>query len=137
MKQILVLLAIVGVSACAGPVQAPSRPLASQQPLAPGELALPTDRPVALPPGAVEACGGVGINAVLHGNAADPRVTWLVNSLGGRVDVTWPPGYRARFTPSLEVLNADDVVVLREGAPVSGACVTSQSDVLHLEPPFR
>jgi hypothetical protein len=104
-------------------------------PLASGEIALPIEPPVSLPPGAVEACAGVGLSAVLHGDAADPHVAWLVNDLGTRIDVMWPPGYRARFTPNLEVLDGSEVVVIRAGDPVTGGCVTA--DLLLLEPPFR
>ena len=63
---------------------------------------------------------GVGIDAVLHGDAADPHVAFLVMIVGTRIDVIWPPGYQARFTPNLEVLDASRVVVLR-GARTSQA----------------
>lgn len=109
----------------------------SMTPVASGEIALPTEPPIGLPPGTPVACAGIGISAVLHGDAADPHVAWLVNNLGTRINVTWPVGYRARFTPNLEVLDTDGLVVLREGAPVSGGCVTADVDVLHLEPPFK
>lgn len=105
--------------------------------LASGETALPTEPPVSLPPGAIEACGGVAISAVLHGDAADQHVAWLVSDLGTRIDVAWPPGYRARFSPSLEVLDGSDVLVIKAGDPVSGGCVTVNPGVLLLEPPFR
>ena len=104
--------------------------------LATGEIALPTAAPLVLPSGAVEACGGVGISAVLRGDPHDPRVAWLVNN-GTRVNITWPPGYRARFVPALEVLDAAGNVVLHDGDPVTGACVTADPDLLHLEPPFK
>jgi hypothetical protein len=107
-------------------------------PLASGEIALPTETPVSLPSGAIEACAGVGIGAVLHGDAADPRVAWLVSDLGSRIDVVWPPGYRARFAPDLQVLDAGDAVVLKAGDPVTGACVLSEDPrILLLEPPFK
>lgn len=133
----LVSLAILAV-AC-GP--APSRPPAPTDSPAPslaaGEVALPIDETPPLPSGEVGACAGIGIHAVLHGDAHDPRVAWLTDSsLGGRIDLTWPPGYRARFRPGLEVLNASDAVVLREGHLVSGGCTTIDPHVLHLEPPF-
>jgi hypothetical protein len=63
-------------------------------------------------------------------------LAWLVNNLGTRHDVVWPAGYRARFIPKLEVLDADGTVVLREGDPVTGACVTSEPGVYLLMPPF-
>ena len=93
--------------------------------------------PLVLPSELVEACAGVGISAVLRGDPRDPHIAWLVNNLGARVNITWPPGYRARFDPRLEVLDAAGVVALKDGASVTGACVTGKPDVLHLEPPFN
>lgn len=101
-----------------------------------GDIALPTAEPLVLPSGAVEACGGVGISAVLRGDPHDPHIAWLVNNLGTRVNITWPPGYRARFDPGLVVLDAAGIVVLKDGDSVTGACVTGSPDLLHLEPPF-
>jgi hypothetical protein len=102
--------------------------------LAQGEIALPTEVPVILPSGETEVCAGIGLSAVLHGDPHEPHVAWLVNSLGTRIDVTWPAGYRARFVPTLEVLDAAGAVVLREGDPVTEGCVTSDPHVLHLQP---
>jgi hypothetical protein len=34
-----------------------------------------------------------------------------------------PPGFTARFTPQLEVLNANGDVVAREGTGVTGGCM--------------
>lgn len=105
-------------------------------PLPPGEIALPTDAH-SLPPGVAEACRGIGIGAVLHGDVADSRVAWLVDTaLGTRIDIIWPPGYRARFTPNLEVLDASGVRVLRAGDAVTGGCGTAEPGILLLEPPF-
>jgi hypothetical protein len=61
----------------------------------------------------------------------------LVTDLGGRIDVIWPPGYRARFTPNLEVLDGSGVIVIRAGDSVTGGCVTADPSILLLEPPFR
>ena len=106
-------------------------------PLTPGEIALPTERPIPLEPGVGTPCAGVGLGAVLHGDASDPRAAWLVDtSHGTRIDVVWPPGYRARFAPNLEVLDASEVVVLRAGDVVTGACGTADPGILLLEPPF-
>ncbi|HXR27806.1 MAG TPA: hypothetical protein VN771_08065 [Candidatus Baltobacteraceae bacterium] len=135
----VVVAALLGLSACAAPIS-PSAvtPSSSAAPLASGEIALPTESPVSLPSGAIEVCGGVGISAVLRGNVADPRVAWLVdNDLGTRIDVVWPPGYRAKFTPNLEVLDENGVVLLRAGDAVTGGCVTANAPTLLLEPPFK
>jgi hypothetical protein len=138
MRHIVAVAALLVVSACAAPLSPSAMtPSSSAMPLASGEIALPIEPPVSLPPGAVEACAGVGLSAVLHGDAADPHVAWLVNDLGTRIDVMWPPGYRARFTPNLEVLDGSEVVVIRAGDPVTGGCVTADPAVLLLEPPFR
>ena len=123
MRPAVVVLALLVVSACA----------AFPLPLAPGEIALPTDPRIE----SSQECAGIGVSASLHGDAADPHVAWLVNDLGNRIDVTWPPGYRARFTPEIEVLDANGVVVLKEGDAITGGCVTGDPRVLHLEPPFR
>ncbi len=127
MRPFVLILALLVLSACAAPLPPSAVPPSSlQQPLASGEMALSTDPPIELPSGAVAACGGIGLSAVLHGAATDPHLAWLVNDLGKRLEVTWPPGYRARLAPDLEVLDAEGVVVLREGDAVSGGCVTGE-----------
>ena len=73
-----------------------------------------------------QACRGVGLDAVLTGDRSDPRVAWLVGPDGtGRQDLIWPPGFSARFSPNLEVLDATGAVVLRAGDHVDGGCVAS------------
>ena len=87
---------------------------------------LPTPAwPVASP----EICAGVGLvgtdgkGLVLHGDPADPALTWLTNTDGsGRKNVVWSPGARARFNPGLEVLDASGAVIAREGMRITGAC---------------
>ena len=69
-------------------------------------------------------CRGVGFEATLNGSPSDPRITWITASGGQRHEIVWPPGYTARFTPNLEVLDANGNVVFREGSRVSGGCVT-------------
>jgi hypothetical protein len=130
----LIALTLTAVG-CGAVPPSPTAPVAVS--LAPGEIALPTAEPLVLPSGVVAACAGVGISAVLRGDPHDPHVAWLVGNLGSRVNVTWPPAYRARFVPALEVLDAAGNVVLRDSDPVTGACVTGDPDVLHLELPFR
>ncbi|MEP7379403.1 MAG: hypothetical protein ABI725_07585 [Chloroflexota bacterium] len=101
------------------------------------EFALPTAEPFTLPPGAHMGCAGVGLDAVLHGDPADPHVAWIVDRLSGhRKEVTWPAGYQARFAPDLLVFDPGGQVVLRENSPISGACVTAHQGVMHLTPPF-
>jgi hypothetical protein len=99
-----------------------------------GDLALPTIDELA-----PSICAGVGVEAVLRGSATDPRIAWLEASNGStatqRRDVVWPAGYRARFTPSLEILDENGKVVLRDGSQVTGLCVGGNADVM--EPPFR
>jgi hypothetical protein len=79
----------------------------------------------ALPVGeAGGACAGVGLDkATLTGDPSDPKVVWLATP-SGRRDVLFPPGFTARFTPRLEVLNGNGDVVAREGTVVTGGCVT-------------
>ena len=138
MRCIVAVVALLVISACAAPVSLPVlTPSPAPMPLASGEIALPTEPPVSVAPGVATACAGVGVRAVLHGSAADPRVAWLVNDLGTRMDVVWPPGYRARFTPTLEVLDANEVVVLRAGDPITGVCGTVDPHIWLLEPPFK
>ncbi|HEX7613574.1 MAG TPA: hypothetical protein VF371_12445 [Candidatus Limnocylindrales bacterium] len=86
------------------------------------------------------ACGGVGLEAVLHGSPTDPQVAWLEPNAGSptRMDVSWPAGYRARFNPNLEVLDETGNVVIREGDAVAGACgYNPDTGMLYLEPPFK
>lgn len=76
------------------------------------------------------------MDATLHGAAADPRVAWLMNRLPGggekRVEVAWPPGYRARFAPELEILDSNGRVKLREGDHVDGNCGTTDDGAVIL-----
>jgi hypothetical protein len=100
-----------------------------------GLFALPTTNWLA---GGV--CAGVGLDAVLRGSPTDPRVAWLENNMGvqARMEATWPAGYRARFSPSLEVLDEHGNVVIREGDTVAGACGNNpDTGMLYLEPPFK
>ena len=136
MRSIVALSLLAFVTIACGPTPAATN-VSPPAALAAGEFALPTDTPIVLPSGVVEACGGVGINAVVHGDPRDPKIAWLTTDRGGRIDVTWPAGYRARFQPALEVLDPTGAVVLHEGQPVNGGCVTTVPEVLHLEPPFR
>jgi hypothetical protein len=112
---LLGLLAAAVLSAC-GTV--PPSPAASTTTLAALIFPLPTV-------GAADgSCLGVAIvDATLTGKPSDPRVAWLTSPTG-RHDVVFPPGFQARFTPKLEVLNAGGDVVARDGTTVSGGCIT-------------
>lgn len=94
------------------------------------------------------ACGGVGLEAVLRGSRDDPRLVWLeiTSALPTAPDATpgppqtivWPAGYRARFTPNLEILDAGGNVVLRDGDAIGGVCyVDPDVNTYYLEPPFK
>lgn len=72
-------------------------------------------------------CRGVGVEGVLHGAPADPRVAWVDSQFLGqhkRVEVVFPEGFAARFTPNLEVLDRDGHVVAEDGDQITGGCVT-------------
>src|ERR1700693_3957017 len=86
----------------------------------------PTPSPVALPTLASDngGCRGVGlVDSTLAGSPTDPRVTWLVSHGGVRSEIVWPPGFTARFTPHLEVLDAVGTVLFRAGDRISAGCV--------------
>ena len=127
---------LLALSACGAPPVPSAAPPSSSPLPASGALGLATDPPAEYPSGGVAVCAGIALSAILHGDATDPHIAWLIADPGKRVEVTWPPGYRARFTPDLEVLDEQGVVVLKEGDGVWAACVTGDR-VLHLEPPFR
>ena len=74
-------------------------------------------------------CRGVGVTAVLAGDATDPRVAWLVGPAGGRQDIIWPPGFTARFAPRLEILDGAGAVVLRAGDKIEGGCVAARPTI--------
>ena len=61
--------------------------------------------------------------AVLHGDPADPQVTWLEGPGSGRRDIAWLPGSSARFAPDLEVLDPSGRVIAHEGSIATGGCI--------------
>jgi hypothetical protein len=69
-------------------------------------------------------CAGTGLDAVIYGSPTDPHVAWIENSFSSppRMEIVWPAGYRARFDPNLEILDANGNVVMREGDTVTGDC---------------
>lgn len=74
-------------------------------------------------------CRDIGLSgATLAGNPADPRVAWLEFGGGGRQEIVWPPGFTARFTPQLEILDASGSTVFRAGDSISGGCTAGPAD---------
>ncbi len=69
-------------------------------------------------------CGiGVGVDAVLRGSVADPRVTWATDRQSNhRLELLWPVGYEAWFAPRLVLLDEHGIVVGREGDLIIGIC---------------
>jgi len=70
------------------------------------------------------SCRGVGFDGHITGSPADPRLAWLVGNGGRRRDIIWPPGYTARFSPGLEILDEKGDIAFRDGDAVSGGCTT-------------
>ena len=64
----------------------------------------------------------------LFGSPSDPRLTWTTR-LGERLELAWPVGYSARFTPGLEVLDQNDNVVAHGGELLVKACLTAESGI--------
>jgi hypothetical protein len=75
-----------------------------------------------------DRCRGVGLEAVLMGDPFDPRVTWLNRAGGGETPLVWPPGWLARFSPSMEVVDSNGVVRLRQGQSITGACLKGPAE---------
>lgn len=92
---------------------------------------VPPDAVFPLPTHAgLPGCRDIGLLAMVTGDPSDPRVAWLVDLPDGepgmRLDVAWPPGSTARFTPEIEILNRGGDVVMREGHIIGGACVGAE-----------
>ena len=76
-------------------------------------------------------CGGIGINdGTLRGDPHDPRVAWLDLGGPGTMDLVFPTGFTARFTPRLEILDANGQVRFRDGSAITGGCVWGEFDLL-------
>jgi hypothetical protein len=74
-------------------------------------------------------CREVGYDGVLHGDPGDPRVAWgdketPVNRVVLRTELVWPPGYTARFTPQIEIVDASRHVRFVAGDMIEGGCVS-------------
>lgn len=125
-------VAIVGACASFSPpilspaVQTVMR--AATVPTAPSiQIALPLSPAIRTVDPSGGACAGVGIaGGTLRGDAHDPRVAWLDIQDVGTKGVLFPTGYTARFTPSLEVLDASGLVKFRAGDAITEGCVWGQ-----------
>jgi hypothetical protein len=84
------------------------------------------------PPSETLVCAGIGLDAILHGDPADPALTWVIDRTAGiRMDAIWPAGFSARFEPALQVLDAAGEIVHREGDIIDGGCVAAvQGEIL-------
>lgn len=88
------------------------------------------------------ACASVPLRGTLHGDPTDPSVAWLeLMDTGGRREVVWPAGYRARFTvigddPILRIYDSTDLFVIGESDVVASACATGDASIFLLKPPF-
>jgi hypothetical protein len=68
-------------------------------------------------------CRGIGLDAVLVGDPTDGRLAWLESRIvEARMELVWPTGYVARFTPELEVLDEQGSIAFREGDTVVDGC---------------
>jgi hypothetical protein len=56
---------------------------------------------------------------------------------GQRLELAWPLGYSARFTPRLELLDENGDVVGREGDELTGGCTTADPGVWFVELPTK
>lgn len=89
-----------------------------------GDVDLPTlsGIPPDAPPAVVATCGGMALeDAVVHGQAEAVDPVWFerVKQPPVATQVRRPAGFTARFTPRLEIVDADGVIVAREGDTVT------------------
>ena len=78
-------------------------------------IALPVTRPTA-PPGVHELCPlALHTPFTLAGDASKSPPVWGVDGAGATFAIFWPPGFTARFSPDLEVLDPSRHVVERAG----------------------
>ena len=96
-----------------------SAPLPSATPLPSGFVAIPTLS--GQPPGGWTpvACAGVGFaDSILHGDPTAAVPVWIEPLPPGpatTIEVVWPHGFSARFTPHLELLDSSGTLIAREG----------------------
>ena len=110
------------VSKHLGPCDGNIRPLAS------GESWLPVAWSLF---NGTHLCGGGGYSPEprLHGSPDDPRLVWMVDPAGKRMELAWPPGFSVRFTPRLEVLNARGDAVAFDGSRAASGCGTGEGAI--------
>ncbi len=114
---------VVAIAAGCGYASTP--PVGTPLPTPPVGSPLPTAAFQPPPSETLGPCAGVGLDAILHGDPADPALTWVNDrAAGGRIDAIWPGGFSARFDPALQVLDAAGQIVHREGDVIDGGCVT-------------
>ena len=85
-------------------------------------------------PGVPVACMEALASGVLEADPADPALVWLASG-DERTDLTWPFGFRVRFTPDAEVLAPGGRVVAREGQEISfgGGTITETFEICTIE----
>lgn len=116
------LVAAIAACSSVSPLTSPS---GGEYPLPIADFSGPNGQPL--------LCAGTAFGGSLHGSANDPRHVWITRDNGSRAEVAWPAGYRARFDPGLELLDASDQVIGREGSMIEGGCPTSDPHVLLVE----
>lgn len=86
------------------------------------------------PPGAVIGCMQALATGTLQGDPGDPSLVWL-EAGGERTDLTWPHGFRIRFTPDAEVLAPGGRTVAREGDEMrlGGGTITDNFEICTVE----
>jgi hypothetical protein len=78
-------------------------------------IALPVTQPTA-PPGVQDLCPlGLHTPFTLEGDQSKSPPVWGVDGTGAHFAIFWPPGFTARFSPGLEVLDPGGHVVARGG----------------------
>lgn len=111
------LWAITASPPASATVTASGSPAPTRDPL--GFVDLPTLPSSSPGPGGTRAvCAGVGFSdSILHGSPVASEPVWLdgLDQPSVRTAVRWPAGFRARFSPTLELLDPTGAVVAREG----------------------
>jgi hypothetical protein len=128
----LLLFATLAVAGCAtSPAPTPS---STPTPLRSGFVPLVT-LSGRLPTGVSASnfvCAGYGLaDAFVRGDLNALEKVWLVPigaGAGGPRQVTWPAGFRARFAPRLELIDASGLVVAREGDRLTDVGGQSRTD---------
>ncbi len=116
------LASLVLVAACDNSIHERPPEATPTRALGPGEQWVPF-APIREIAGGLVQCAGTGWSGAGHlltGSPTDPRLAWM--NAGDRQELEWPVGYSARFTPQLELLNEDGVVVGYEGTELAGGC---------------